>query len=170
MTARVHQLKLAFASKWPLRETMVFEQLFHPELRVSLHEKRDILRDAIAVWMYESTRGTLIGEIYSTPVEKELDDPGEEGYADMAPYRGRRAAYVYSIGILKRFQGQQLGKVLKAYHLGRIRQAGFRYAIGHAKHPESCALNESFGAKLLTPHRNWYGTGQLFRFYELKLQ
>jgi GNAT superfamily N-acetyltransferase len=169
MTKRPRQLKLAFASTWPVKETMVFERLFHPKLRMSLGEKRDILRDAIAVWMYDATRGTLIGEIYSTPVEKELD-PNEEGYADIAPYRGRKAAYVYSIGILKRFQGQQLGKVLKAYHLGRIRQAGFLYAIGHAKHPASCALNVAFGAKLLARHPNWYGTGQLFRFYELKVQ
>jgi len=169
MTKRPRELKLAFASTWPLRETMVFERLFHPNLRVSLPEKRNILRDAIAIWMYEPTRGTLIGEVYSTPVEKELD-PDEEGYSDIAPYRGRKAAYVYSIGILKPFQGRQLGKVLKAYHLGRIRQAGFHWAIGHAKHPESCALNVAFGAKLLARHPKWYGTGQLFRFYEMKLQ
>jgi len=63
MTKRPRELKLAFASTWPLKETMVFERLFHPELRVSLGDKRDIVRDAIAVWMYDATRGTLIGEI-----------------------------------------------------------------------------------------------------------
>ncbi len=148
---------------------MVFERLFHPNLRLSLREKRDTLRNAIAVWMYDATRGTLIGEIYSTPAEEEMD-PNEEGYTDIAPYRNRKAAYVSSTGILPPFQGQNLSKILKAYHLGRIRQAGYRYAIGHAKDPASCALNVGFGAKLLARHLNWYGTGELFRFYELRLQ
>ena len=166
---RRHRWKLAFASSWPLKETMVFERLFHPNLALSFGEKRDTLKNAIAVWMYEPTRGTLIGEIYSTPAEKEID-PDDEGYADIAPYRNRSAAYVSSTGILSQFQGLGLSKVLKAYHLGRIRQAGYRYAIGHAKHPASVALNVGFGAKLLARHPNWYDTGELYQFYELKLR
>ncbi len=89
MTKRRDQLKLAFASTWPLEKTMVFERLFHPNLRSSLCQKRDLLKNAIAVWMYDATRGTLVGEIYSTPAEEEMD-PNEEGYADIAPYRNRQ--------------------------------------------------------------------------------
>ena len=43
MKRRHHRLKLAFASSWPLKETMVFERLFHPNLALSFGEKRIIL-------------------------------------------------------------------------------------------------------------------------------
>ena len=59
--------------------------------------------------------------------------------------------------------------MLKAYHLGRIVQAGYKLVLGHARYPGSCALNVGFGAKLLARHPNWYDTGELYRFYELRL-
>ncbi len=45
-------MKLAFRSSWrPLRETMIFERLFHSKLRMTLADKRDLLgvRGAITV-------------------------------------------------------------------------------------------------------------------------
>ena len=147
---------------------MVFDRLYHPNLQQTVSEKRDVLRTAIAVWMYDATRGTLIGEIYGTPAE-DVGDAAEEGDDDIRPYRFRKAMYVYSTTILPRFQGRGLGKILKAHHLGRLQQAGYRYAIGHARDGASVALNLAFGAKLLTRHPNWYGTGELYRFYELEL-
>jgi len=72
MTKRPRELKLAFASTWPLRETMVFERLFHPNLRVSLSEKRNILRDAIAIWMYEPTRGSSTRTRRATPTSRRI--------------------------------------------------------------------------------------------------
>jgi GNAT superfamily N-acetyltransferase len=165
-------MKLAFRSSWrPLRETMVFERLFHPNLRMTLAEKRELLevRGAIAAWMVNAISGSLIGEVYGVPVAEALRDL-DEGTPDLKPYRGRRAMYVYSTAILARYQRQGLGRILKAHHLGRIGQAGYELVLGHARHPASCALNVSFGAKLGARHPNWYGTGQLYRFYELRLQ
>ena len=47
---------------------------------------------------------------------------------------------------------------------------GYEVVIGHARFPASCALNVSFGARLGARHPNWYGTGELYRFCELRLQ
>jgi GNAT superfamily N-acetyltransferase len=149
---------------------MVFDRLYHPNLRQGVAEKRELLRNAVAAWMYDAKHGTLIGEIYGTPVEEELEDETEEGYEDIKRYRLRTALYVFSTTIRPRFQGQGLGKILKAHHLGRIQQAGYRYAIGHARDGASVALNIAFGAKILTPHPNWYGTGEIYHFYEMKLR
>jgi GNAT superfamily N-acetyltransferase len=161
-------VKLGFASSWSIRATMVFDRLYHPNLQQTIAEKRDVLRHAIAVWMYDAGRGILIGEAYGTPAD-EADDDGE-GYEDISHYRRHKAMYVYSTTILPRFQGRGLGKILKAHHLGRIQQAGYRYVIGHARDGASVALNLGFGAKLLTRHPDWHGTGDLYRFYELALR
>ena len=165
-------MKLAFRSSWrPLRETMVFERLFHPKLRMTLPDKRELLgvRGAITVWMINARSGALIGEVYGVPIADALRDV-DEGTPDLTPYRGRRAMYVYSTAVLTRYQRHGLGRILKAYHLGRIAQAGYEIVIGHARFPASCALNVSFGARLGARHPNWYGTGELYRFYELRLK
>src|SRR5262245_21793927 len=103
---------------------MVFERLFHPNLRLTLAEKRELLamRGAITVWMFNASSGALIGEVYGTPIADALRDL-DEGTPDLEPYRGRKAFYVYSTAILRRYQEEGLGRVLKAYHLGRIAQA-----------------------------------------------
>ena len=147
---------------------MIFDRLYHPNLQQTIPEKRDVLQRAIAVWMYDATRRTLIGEAYGTSADDAAEDDGE-GHDDIVRYGRRRAFYVYSTTVLPRFQGRGLGKILKAHHLGRMRQAGYRYAIGHARDGASLALNLRFGAKLLTRHPDWHGTGDLYRFYELRL-
>ena len=148
---------------------MVFDRLYHPNLRQTVAEKRDVLRRAIAVWLYDATRRTLIGEAYGTSAADAAEDDGE-GHDDIVRYRRRKAFYVYSTTILPRWEGRGLGTILKAHHLGRIRQAGYRSVIGHARDGASVALNRRFGAKLLTRHPDWHGTGDLYRFYELGLR
>ncbi len=111
-------IRLAFTDRWPLRETMIFERRYHPELAMSLADKRDVLqeRNALAVWMYvPGRRRRLIGETYGVP-------------------------------------------------------AGYEWVVGHAKEGGSVALNRRFGAALRRRHANWYGTGEPFRFYVLKLR
>jgi len=119
--------------------------------------------------MFNPASGALIGEVYGVPISEALRDDGE-GAADLRPYRHRKAIYVYSTGMLRRYQRQGLGRVLKAFHLGRIAQAGYELVLGHAPHPASCALNVSFGATLGARHPNWCDTGELYRFYRLRLQ
>ena len=54
----------------------MFERLFHPNLRMTLAEKRELLgvRGAITVWMVNATSGALIGEVYGVPIADALDD------------------------------------------------------------------------------------------------
>src|SRR5436190_15823612 len=104
--------RLRFATRWNLARTMVFErECFHPNLRMSLPEKRDLLRHAIAVWMHDGR--SLIGETYGAPIAPALADGDEEGDADLIRYRHRQAIYVYSTAIRPRWQRQGLGKILK---------------------------------------------------------
>lgn len=168
-------IRVAFTDHWALRETMVFERRYHRGLAMSLADKRDLLRErgAIAVWMYapgRRRRRRLIGESYGIPVRALLaeDDDGE-GDEDLQPFTKERALYVYSTTVLRRYEGRGLGTILKAYVLGRAFEAGYRWAIGHAKEGASVALNLRFGAELGRRHANWYGTGDAYRFYMLKL-
>jgi hypothetical protein len=77
---------------------------------------------------------------------------------------------VYSTTILRQYEGRGLGASLKAYVLGRAFEAGYRWVVGHAKEGGSVALNRRLGAELRQRHANWYGTGEPFRFYALKLR
>ena len=170
-TGRV--IHVAFTDRWPLRETMVFERRYHPELAMSLADKRDVLRErnALAVWMYVPGRQRrLIGETYGVPVQAVLADEDPEGKTDLRPFAKRRAFYVFSTTILRQYEGRGLGAVLKAYLLGRAFEAGYQWVVGHAKEGGSVALNRRFGAVLHRRHANWYGTGKPFRFYVLKLR
>jgi len=167
-------VRLAFTDRWPLRETMVFERRYHQELAMSLADKRDLLqeRDVLAVWMYVPgpRRRRLIGETYGVPVQAVLADEDPEGRADLRPFANRRAFYVFSTTILLQYEGRGLGAILKAYLLGRALEAGYQWVVGHAKEGASVALNRRFGAELRRRHPNWYGTGEPYRFYVLRLR
>lgn len=151
---------------------MVFERRYHPELAMSLAEKRDLLheRDALTVSMYEPGRRRLIGESYGVPVQAVLAEEDNEGKADLRPFAKRRALDVYSTTILKRYEDEGFGKILKAYVLGRAFEAGYRWVVGHAKEGGSVALNRRFGAEIRRRHANWFGTGDPYRFYVLNLK
>jgi GNAT superfamily N-acetyltransferase len=165
-------VRVAFTDRWPLRETMVFERRYHPELAMPFADKRDLLqeRDVIAVWMYVPGRRRLIGETYGVSVQKVLADEDPEGKADLRLFAKRRAFYVFSTTILPQYEGRGLGAILKAYLLGRAFGAGYRWVVGHAKEGASVALNQRFGAVFRRRHANWYGTGDPYRFYVLKLR
>src|SRR5713226_9606894 len=122
-------IRLAFADRWPLRKTMVFERRYHANLAMSLPDKREVLRErgALAVWMYEPGRRRLIGESYGVPVEAVLAEEDPEGQDDLRPFAKKRALYVYSTTILPQYEGRKLGRILKAYVLGRAFEAGYRW-------------------------------------------
>lgn len=149
---------------------MAFERVYHPNLRMSLAEKRELLGEpgALRVWMYDLRRRRLIGETYGVPLAAAFAD-GDEGATDVTPFVRQPALYVFSTTILPAFQAQGYGKILKANLLGRAAQAGYRVVLGHAREGASCALNVGFGAVLGRRHPNWYGTGAAYRFYVLRL-
>jgi len=150
---------LSFRFDYPIERTMAFEREYHPNLRLNLAEKKQILRHAITIWMLEGR--ALIGETYGIPLDGRFEVP--EGCP-----RDSQAIYCYSNTILGRHKNQGYGRILKAFFIGHVSN-NFRTIYGHARPGASQRLNASFGAKLTTTYRNWYGTGEDYRLYVLRL-
>jgi len=170
---RARSIQLAFTDRWPLRETLVFEDRYHPNLAMDLRDKRELLGEpgAVPVWMYEpGPPRRPIGETYGVPVPVVLAEEDDEVKEDLRPFAKARALYVYSTTVLPEYEGRGFGQIIKAYLRGRARGAGYRWVVGHAKEGASVALNLRFGAKLGRRHPNWSDTGEPYRFYSLKLR
>ncbi len=163
------KLVLTFAREWDLGQTMVFEAVYHENLRLSLEVKRELLARCGCVWLYDAVTQELIGETYGFPLGENLACIDEPGATDVSPFRDQRAVYVLSTTILPAFQGRGLGKVLKAFFLGIVSQAGFPLVLGHAREGRSVQLNKAFGAAIHTAHPDWSGSGETYYFYTLRL-
>ena len=50
---------ITFRFRYPISRTMAFEREYHPNLRLTLPEKRRSLKNAITIWMFD--RGKLVG-------------------------------------------------------------------------------------------------------------
>ncbi|MDE2099811.1 MAG: GNAT family N-acetyltransferase [Patescibacteria group bacterium] len=157
-------MKVEFIHAASVKETMVFEGLYHPRLQFSKNEKRRLLHAAtIKVWL--KVDGELAGETYGVNLEDEDDDlPG------LAPYRYQKARWVYveSLAVLPRFQGRGLARLLKAYFLARTWALTGRGVIGHATTPATMRINLAFGASVRGEFKDWYGTGQMAWLYEIR--
>lgn len=154
-------MKIIFKSDMPVKDTMVFEKLFHENLAFDLKDKKDILKSAsIKLWMLVD--GELAGETYGMTVP----DIGED-LEGCQNYQRSDCLYVYSIAILLGFQGRGLAKVLKAYSLGLAFGKGFTSVIDHAHEGASLYLNQLFGAKVISEHKDWYETGETYYLNEI---
>jgi len=138
---------------------MEFEKEYHHNLRFTLHEKRQLLKNAVTIWMFD--HGRIVGESYGVPLNRISEIP--EGCP-----RDAGSIYCYSTTILSMFQRKGYGRILKAAFIGRVAR-DFRKIYGHARPGASQALNESFGARLSTTYKDWYGTGEDYRLYVLAL-
>ena len=162
-------IQLSFSNRWNLSKTMVFEKCFHRNLRLSLSEKRALLKASECVWLYDGRTRKLIGETYGTPVSYALRDV-DEATEDIRRFKGLPAIYIYSVAILPRFRGRGLSKILTAYFLGQVARSGYKWIIAHSRVGASCELYRAFGARFLSTHRDWYGTGEVYRFWVLRLR
>jgi hypothetical protein len=149
---------ITFRSRYPISRTMMFEQEYHKNLRLTLVEKRALLKRAIVIWMFAN--GKLVGETYGIPLDGGDDLPG-------CP-RDRRSIYCYSNTILGKYKGKGYGSLLKAAFIGRVSR-DFRRIYGHARPGASQALNKKFGARFLRTQKNWFQTGEDYRLYVLPL-
>jgi GNAT superfamily N-acetyltransferase len=167
--ASTRKLTLAFAREWNLEQTMVFESVYHENLRLSLEAKRELLTRCACVWLYDAGTQVLIGETYGFSVCENfafLEGPEAD---DVYPFREQPAVYVLSTTILPAFQGRGLGKLLKAFFLGIVSQAGYSLVLGHARKGRSVELNRAFGATIHHAHPDWGGSGETYCFYTLRL-
>jgi hypothetical protein len=132
---------------------------YHPNLRLNLTEKKNILRHALTIWMLQDDE--LIGETYGIPLDGRFEMP--EGCP-----RDPEAIYCYSNTILGEHKHQGFGRILKAFFIGRVAK-DFRTIYGHARPGASQRLNAYFGARFLRTYKNWYGTAEDYRLYVLPL-
>jgi hypothetical protein len=149
---------ITFRFHYPIERTMAFEREYHPNLRLTLAEKRDLLQSAITIWMLED--GKLVGETYGVRWSRTEDMLGFPRDPD--------AIYCYSNTILRKYQGKGYGAILKATFIGRVSR-DFKRIYGHARPGPSQALNKKFGAKMGKTYKNWFGTGEDYRVYVLNL-
>jgi GNAT superfamily N-acetyltransferase len=151
---------LTFKTDVPVTRTMQFDSLYEKKLQFDIRYKRMLIRKGIALWVFVD--GKIAGEIYGIS-PRALDEIIED------VSRGDRSSiYCYSTTILREFQGQGLGKVLKAYWLG-LAASQFRVCTGHSTAPAMVAVNEYFGAVHSVKHEDWYGTKRTAWFYRLQL-
>jgi GNAT superfamily N-acetyltransferase len=108
----------------------------------------------------------LSGEIYSCKISDILSAEGEEipgveceKYAD--------SYYLYSIGILDKFQGKGLGRILQAYYMGLLKGKGIKTLFAHSG--ASRPLSEGFGGKLIKSYKDWYKTGKTYYLFKFEL-
>ena len=134
---------ITFRFRYPISRTMAFEREYRPNLRLILSEKRHLLKNAIAIWMFD--RGKLGGETYGIPLDGFDEIP-------VGCPRDLRSIYCYSTTILGRYQRRGYGRILKAAFIGRVARDFYRI-YGHARPGASQALNQSFGARLAPPAR-----------------
>lgn len=167
--ASTRKLALAFAREWDLGRSMVFEPVYHENLRLSLEGKRALLARCGCVWLYDAETQELIGETYGFSVRENLAFLEGPEADDVYPFREQPAVYVLSTTILPAFQGRGLGKVLKAFFLGIVSQAGYSLVLGHAREGRSVQLNRAFGATIHHAHPDWGGSGETYYFYSLRL-
>ena len=152
-------MAITFKFKYPIARTMAFEREHHPNLRLSLREKRETLKRAVAIWMLEDRK--LVGEAYGLPLDGKDEMPG-------CP-KDPQSIYCYSTTILGRYKGQGYGAILKAAFVGRVSR-DFRRIYGHARPGASQGLNRKFGARFGKTFKNWFGTGEDYRVYMLELE
>ena len=150
---------ITFRFHYPISRTMMFEKEHHPNLRFTLREKRQFLKNAMTIWMFD--HGAIVGETYGVALN------GLNGMPEGCP-RDSKSIYCYSTTILSRYQGRGYGKILKAAFIGRA-ACHFWRIYGHARRGPSQKLNKSFGARFSKLYKNWYETGENYRLYCLVL-
>jgi GNAT superfamily N-acetyltransferase len=158
---------IKFSYDVPLEETMEFESVYHPNLKLELSEKQEVWNTpgAFFVWMYVD--GELVGESYGIPLASPADFLDD--LLVLPANEKEKAVCCFSNTILPRFQKHGYGAILKAHCLGVAAGKGFDVVYGHARPGGSQALNAKFGAVFLENLPNWFGSGEDYRKYRLEL-
>ena len=160
-------IAINFKYNVPLKDTMVFEPVYHRNLQLDLNEKQELRNTpgAVFVWMFVGKE--IVGESYGFPIALFVDSiKGLSGLTDIEKSTG---IYCYSNTILPSFQRKGFGRVLKAHWLGVAAGKGFQIVYGHARQGGSQALNAEFGVSFVGSFPDWYGTGEEYKMYRLIL-
>jgi hypothetical protein len=159
-------MNISFTTSIDLDRTMIFEQLFEPELRLELEEKQNILRGGSGIWMLVD--GELAGETFAaTPYALAIN--GNEKIEDTDPLDDE-SWYVYSTALLKPYQGGilSLAPILVSCFMGYAKTYTEKL-IGHVTTERMKRLRSLFGATFGAKHENWCGSKRTAEYYEQPL-
>jgi ribosomal protein S18 acetylase RimI-like enzyme len=151
---------ISFSNDMPsLYDLLKLEEEYEESLREDDETLLSLMNTGRASCIYVDgcLAGVTIGERIS-----EMD----EDFPDCAPYTHRNdVLYIYMTTIHKRFQNQNLGKLLTAYFMGSARAGGFNLIIGHATSDPMRQVRLWSGAKFGAEHLNWFDSGRKATFY-----
>lgn len=107
-----------------------------------------------ALWII--VNGCLVGELLWTSTFK-----GKLNYV---------VAYISSISVIKRYQGQGYSKLLKQVLYNELKSTGYKEVRGHARDGKSWETTKKMGGKLIKTIDNYYETGEKYHYYKQKLK
>jgi GNAT superfamily N-acetyltransferase len=157
---RRREMTVTFSTCEPVEATMIFEEVYEPELQFDKAEKAELIDYDCAVWMYVD--GVLVGECLGVPCD--LLDVHDPDYLTDA-----RCIYCFGTTLLPRFQGRGLAKLLVAYWNGYVKGLGFSTVYGHATSPAMLRVRKFFGAQVDDIIGHWYETERTAYHYEQPL-
>jgi GNAT superfamily N-acetyltransferase len=162
-------MTIKFLHNLPFAEVQQFEKIY-PETLQADDETKQWIKDNGGEFIYiqDTDTGDLMGETYFVPLDAlEHEEPMELQTEDgLDPFYGTNSAYIYATTILPPYQRRGVGKLLKAYTLGILREIGFSNVFGHTRQNGSWSLNRFFGAEEIGRFDNWFQTGEQVVFYK----
>lgn len=165
-------LNLGFTWVCPIIETMTFEDCHKDIFRLSVEDKFELYDiGAKFCWYFDHEKIKPVGEIIYIDVHKMriILHANEKSDFGLNYFSGKKAAYVYRTTVLPEYRGKGIGKSLKKYTMGEMKNEGYKYCCGHSRHGISSMLNKSLGAIFLKKYNNWFDTGEPYFLYNIKL-
>ena len=155
-------------------QTMIFEELFDPPLRMPLAYKKLTLQhpEVIGIWMLVD--GRFVGEIYGQPAHRL--SPKAMSTTIPQSYQKRpeilHSFYCSSMALTpevryRQSPKEQYARVLKGLWLKRVKEAGYTISSGTSINKNNVRLNKEFGAQY---HKTLHFNSYAQNFYTIDLE
>ena len=154
------------------KESMEVETIFKGT-ELEWEDKKFFLENSVSCFLAYD-KDMLIGEVYALT---ELDEDVEEGNEIDAEHlssimdrcKKENGAYMYSLGVLPKYEGKDIAKRLMMNLLIDLKAKGYKKVFSHQKEGASSHLAQFFEGNLLETRENWYQTGKIYFLYEIDL-
>jgi len=145
---------------------------FLSTLQMGWEDKEYLLNKSVSCF-FAFDKERIIGEIYAVSdydeEEPETDDD-KHFFEIIERCKKEEGAYVYSIGVVPKYGGKDIGKRLLISLLMDLKDKGFKKIFAHAKKGASEHLFKFFDGKVLGYRENWYDTNTTYAIIELDLE
>jgi hypothetical protein len=162
-------MKIQFNHKTSIQDSMVFENIFEPELQLDEEEKTELLANCEKVYLFIDDK--IAGEIYAIGIDQLIEDDPDlfENEPLLKNYLSEKAVYVHSCALLPEYIGKGLGLLINVYFHGYLKGIGYEIVISHATADSMEKIYQKFGGELIVVRENWYDTDRTAKLYEIKL-